>query len=264
MTEKELSEMRQKTVVKANEIIQKSRFSLSLQQQKVVLFLISQITPFDDEFKYYEFAISDFCKVCGVNARSGKNYSDLKNAIKEIADKSMWITLENGDEALVRWIERPYIDKKHGTVRARLNADMKPFLLQLRENFTQYELFWTLNFRSKYSIRLYELIKSVHYHELDAYSRTFGLDELKRALDAESYKIYQDFKTKVLETAIREINDYSDKTLRYTPIKSGRSVAGIRLDIETKPILDRELLRIEIENKFDLRNTPLMPEVPHG
>lgn len=264
MTEKEIAEMRQKTVVKANEIIQKSRFNLSLQQQKVVLFLISQITPYDDEFKYYEFRISDFCRVCGISAKNGKNHSDLRNAIKDIADKSMWITLENGDEALVRWIEKPYINRKTGTVRVRLNEDLKPFLLQLKDNFTRYELFWTLNFKSKYSIRLYELVKSIHYHEMEGYRRTFGLEELKRLLDAESYKTYQDFKTKVLEIAIKEINKYSEKIVHYTPIKEGRSVAKIQLDIGTKPVIDRELLRVEIENKFELSQTSLMTEVQDG
>ena len=76
--------VRNRTVVKANELIQKSRFNLSLQQQKIVLYLISQITAFDEDFKLYEFSINEFCKVCGIDDTSGKNYTDLKNAIKDI------------------------------------------------------------------------------------------------------------------------------------------------------------------------------------
>ena len=53
----------EKQVVKANDLIQKSRFNLSLQQQKIVLYLISQITPYDEEFKLYEFSILDFCRI---------------------------------------------------------------------------------------------------------------------------------------------------------------------------------------------------------
>ena len=89
-------ELRHNTVVKANELIQKSRFSLSLQQQKVVLYLISQITPQDEDFKLYEFSIVEFCKVCGIDYSNGKNYADLKEAVKEIADKSIWVKLDNG------------------------------------------------------------------------------------------------------------------------------------------------------------------------
>ena len=93
-------EIRHGTVVKANELIQKSRFSLSLQQQKIVLYLISQISPFDEDFKLYEFSIAEFCKVCGIDDTNGKNYIDLKQAIKEIADKSLWITFEMDRKAL--------------------------------------------------------------------------------------------------------------------------------------------------------------------
>lgn len=250
--EQKYLEIRHNTVVKANELIQKSRFSLSLQQQKVVLYLISQITPFDEDFKLYEFSIVEFCKVCGIDFDNGKNYADLKSAIKEIADKSIWIKLPNGKETLVRWIEKPYINDKSGIIQIKLDADMKPYLLQLKENFTQYELLWTLKFKSKYTIRLYELIKSIHYHDIQEYSRDFELEELRRMLGAETYKTYQSFKTRVLEPAIEEINGYSDKNVVYEPIKNGRTVSKIRLTITSKDSLDVLKLQSEIEREFGL------------
>ena len=243
--------LRDKTVVKANELIQKSRFNLSLQQQKIVLYLISQISPYDDDFKLYEFSIAEFCRVCGIDYTSGKNYTDLKQAIKEIADKSLWITIEN-EETLLRWIEKPYLNRNSGTIKIRLDEDMKPFLLQLKQNFTQYELLWTLHFRSKYTIRLYELIKSIHFHELESYTREFGLDELRRMLGAEKYTTYQTFKARVLIPAVDEINAYSDKNLDYEPIKSGKAVARIRFTISTKAALERLKLQSDIEKEFGL------------
>lgn len=254
-------ELRNNTVVKANELIQKSRFSLSLQQQKIVLYLISQITPHDEDFKLYEFSISEFCKVCGIDYKSGQNYADLKEAIKEIADKSIWIRLENGKQTLLRWIEKPYIDDNSGIIQIKLDADMKPYLLQLKENFTQYELLWTLNFKSKYTIRLYELIKSIHFHELEVYRREFELDDLRRMLGAETYKTYQTFKTRALEPAIEEINRFSDKNVSYEPIKRSRAVAKIRLSISTKEPLDRIKLQSEIEREFGLNQITLWEQL---
>ena len=63
MEDKDYLSVRNRTVTKANELIQKSRFSLSLQQQKIMLYLISQISPYDEEFKLYTFSITEFCKV---------------------------------------------------------------------------------------------------------------------------------------------------------------------------------------------------------
>lgn len=254
-------DLRKNTVVKANELIQKSRFSLSLQQQKIVLYLISQITPYDEDFKLYEFSINEFCRVCGIDTTSGNNYADLKNAIKEIADKSIWIKLENGKQTLVRWIEKPYINENSGIIQIKLDADMKPYLLQLKHNYTQYELLWTLNFKSKYTIRLYELVKSIHFHELEDYSREFELDDLRRMLGAETYKTYQTFKSRALEPAIREINGYSDKNVSYEPIKRGRAVVKIVLTVSSKDTFDKIKLQSEIEKQFGLNQMTLWEQL---
>lgn len=235
----------EKQVVKANDLIQKSRFNLSLQQQKIVLYLISQITPFDEDFKLYEFSIPEFCKICGIDITSGGNYQTLKAAIKDIADKSIWVTIED-EETLLRWIEKPYVNKQSGIIKIRLDNDMKPFLLQLKENFTSYELIWTLHFKSKYTIRLYELIKSIHFHELEEYRREYSLEELRRLLDADKYERWIHFKQRVLEPSIEEINSYSDKNVVWEPIKKGKSVERIRFIITTKDSLEAERLRDKI------------------
>ena len=109
-------------------------------------------------------------------------------------------------------------------MQVRLDADMKPYLLQLKNNFTSYELIYTLHFKSKYSIRLYELMKSIHYHELETYTRSFTVEELKKLLDAERYTRYKDFKKRALEPAVNEINEFSDKQLAYEEVKQRNKV----------------------------------------
>ena len=242
--------LREKQVVKANDLIQKSHFSLSLLQQKIVLYLISQIEYTDKEFRLYEFDIREFCKVCGIDFDNGGNYTYLKEQIKEIADKSLWITIED-EETLLRWIEKPYINRKEGIIKIRLDEDMKPFLLQLKANFTQYELIYTLHFKSKYTIRLYELIKSIHYHELETYERTYTVEELQKLLDAEVYKTYQHFREKVIDKAIAEINEYSDKIVSYEPIKVGRRIGKIKLKIASKDTLKMLQIRAEIDREMN-------------
>lgn len=245
-------EIRNKTVRKANDLIQKSRFSLSLQQQKIVLYLLSQISPFDEEFKLYEFSISEFCKVCGIDETSGKNYHSLKTAIKEIRDKSIWVSLGDGRETTLAWIEKPYINNGNGIIQIRLDRDMIPFLLQLKQNFTQYEIIWTLHFKSKYTIRLYELVKSIHYHELEIYKKRYTVDELKGLLDGERYKEYRDFKRRVLAPAIDELNQYSDKTVSFEEVKSGRKVVAVEFTISSKDSLVALKIRSDIEKEFGL------------
>lgn len=241
---------RDNTVVKANELIQKSRYNLNVQQQKILLYLISQVSPFDTDFQEYEFNIIEFCKVCGIDYRQGKNYQDIKNAIKDIADRSIWITLDTGEETLLRWIEKPYINKKGGLIRIRLDNDMKPYLIELKKNFTKIELVYTLAMKSKYSIRLYEIIKSVHYDEQEEYTRRYKLDDLKKMLGAEHYTIYRDFHARVLKIAVSEINQYTDKEVSYRPITESRSTIGIEFIIKTKDISERILIREKIDKEL--------------
>lgn len=240
-------------VVKSNQLIQHARFSLSTQQQKIVLYIISQIQPFDEEFKLYEFKITDFCSVCGIEPK-GDIYALIKSQIKAISDKSLWIEKENGIETLVRWIEKPYIDKRSGTIRIKLDEDMKPYLLQLKEKFTEYELIYTLNFKSKYSIRLYEYLKSIHFKKMERYISVVPVDKFQKLLDS-NYTDFKDFHTRVLKPAQKEINLYSDINFEYELIKDGRKTTAIKLIIETKDIIQKIHTAADDEQLLNARNT---------
>lgn len=225
-------EVRLARVRKANELIQKSRFSLSLQQQKIILYLISKIHPTDTEFHEYKFEIKAFCEACGIDSDGGTVYSEIKEAIKNIADKSLWVKMPDGSETLLRWIEKASLETGTGILTIRLDNDMKPYLLQLNKNYTTCDLIYTLTFKSKYSVRLYELIKSIHYDESQPYSKTYSVDELKKLLGAETHKTYSHFKQKALDPAVAEINGISDKTISYEVAeKTGKKITHLTLHI---------------------------------
>ena len=221
-------------VYKANDLIQKSRYSLSVQQQKIVLFLISQINPYATEFKNVKFSIQEFCKVCGIDCESGKHYAVIKEHIKQIADKSCWIKNESGKDTLLRWIEKPYIDENSGIIEIKFDDDMKPFLLQLKENYTRLNLSDTLLFKSKYSIRLFELIESFRYYKLEEFEKVFEVEELKTILDCKNYKTFKDFNTRVLKTAVAEINKYTYLKISYEYVKERQKVVAIKFKMGIK------------------------------
>jgi plasmid replication initiation protein len=254
---KKIATLRDYKVVKNNKLIQKARYNLSAQEQKIVLYLISKIKPADTEFELYEFRIKDFCEVCGIDERSGWNYAFLKKAMKDLADKSVWVTLDNGLETIVRWVERPYIDKRSGTIKIKIDELMRPFLLELKAHFTSYSIYYTLAMRSKYSIRIYEMLKS--YENLGEY--TIELDILKKKLFAEKYPVYKDFRVKVLDVAMREINDFTDISVTFITIKNGKKVDKIKFKITPKKDLKERVETFKkIEQKISLKQ---MSEVPN-
>ena len=225
-----LSETRGHLVVKRNDLIQKSRHQLDLQEQKIILYMISKIKPNDKDFTEQVFSVAEFCRVCGLDDDNGGNYAYIKKTLKSLRDRSIWVELEDGIETTLAWINTVQIEKRSGLVKLELDKNMQPFLLELKENFTQYELIYTLAMRSQYSVRLYELLKSYQYKK----QAVFDMDELKRLLFAENYKLGKDFRKRVLEVATREINKLTDILVTYELIKVGRKFAEVEFCITQK------------------------------
>ena len=230
MKSQDILEKRGYSVVKHNDLIQKSRYDLSAQEQRIILYLVSKIKPEDNDLHSYEFEIKEFCEVCGIDYDNGANYKYIKQTLKGLRDKSIWITLENGKETTLAWIDKVTMDKRSGVVEIKIDDMMKPYLLQLKEKFTKYSLYFTLALKSKYSIRLYEILKS--YQKLEQCE--FEIDHLKTMIDAETHKLFANFKAKVLDIAVREINDCSDILVSYELEKQGRKFNKIKFTLKPK------------------------------
>lgn len=239
---------REYLVVKGNELVQNNRFELSLTEQKTVAFICSMIKPIEaiDRAKgvpfqlEYEFNIRDYCKVCGIDYDAGKNYADVKATLKHLRDRSMWLTLEDGSETLVGWLAKVTTNKKSGIAHIKLDEDLVPYLFDLGQRFTQYQLYNILAMKSAFSVRIYELMKSYAFQK----SKTFEVDELKRLLmveDVKSYDRFPDFRRKVLEKAQKEINELTDLNIYYEPITKGRKVVKVKFRIEQKNPMERML-----------------------
>lgn len=249
---KEITKKREYWVVKGNELIQKSRFELSLTEQKTIAFICSMIKK-ANSIPYqldYEFNIRDYCKVCGIDYDNGKNYVTIKATLKSLRDRSMWLTLENGSETLVGWLSKVTTNKQSGIVHIRLDEDLAPYLFDLGQKFTQYQLYNILAMKSAFSVRMYELLKSYAYQK----NKTFDLDELKRLLEVENVKSYvrfPDFRRKVLEKAQEEINELTDLNISYEPITKGRKVIKIKFRIELKSPIDRAIAGATTNDRLD-------------
>lgn len=253
----EISSKRNYWVVKRNELIQKNRFELSLTEQKTVAFICSMLKRINknediQEITFqlrYEFNIRDYCKVCGIDYAGGKNYKSIKDTLKHLSDRSMWIEDEKS-EKLMRWLSYVEVNKNSEKVLIEVDRTIAPFLFELKEKFTKYQLFNILAMRSAFSVRMYELLKSYAYLK----DKVFELNELKRLLGVETVKSYErfpDFRRKVLEVAEREINELTDINIKYEAIKKGKKVIKINFLIELKSPLERAIAGATANDRLD-------------
>ena len=218
-----ISKDRNYYVVKANQLITKSRYSLSAQQQKILLYLISRIKPDDDTNTIYDFSIKDFAKVCGYDVSSGYYYPLIKDDIKKLRDASSWIEIEKDREVLFSWLNTVELNKNSGEIRISFHSTVAPYLFQLRERYTQYNLYQVLSLSHKYSIRLFEFLSSMRYKEIFE----IDIETLKKHIDAEKYEKISHFKDRILIPAINEINDYTELNIEYAFKKTGKKITHI-------------------------------------
>lgn len=247
MKREEIEKNRTYKVTKSNEMIQRARYDLNITELKLLAFIISRIKPTDTELQEYKFSIHDFCQVCGVDYKNGKNYIRIKAILKGLRDKSFWVKDPDGHEVLVGWLQKARIYKGSGKIEVKLDEDMQRFVLGLFENFTQYELISTLPMKSAYSFRLYELLKSYAYQG----GHTFYVDELKKTIAAEHFQNFKDFRRRVLETAVREINTYTDIEIQWEPETFGRKVEKIIFHITQRDAWGRLEASTRAEEQLD-------------
>lgn len=244
---KNVEEERSYSVVKSNDLIQKTRYGLSLQEQKTIAYICSLIKPHEKKREFL-FDIKEYCKICGLSI-CGKNYTDIKSILEglsrkgfQIEDEEMWTS--------VKWIEKPKIFKRTGQVLIRLDEDLMPYLFELKERFTQYELYNILAMHSAFSLRIYELLKS--YQNL--HRKRFELDDLKERLmvqDIKSYVNFKDFRKKVIEVAINEINELTDILVEWEPEKQGRKVVAIVFQIKQKDTITNLKCKVEAYKRLE-------------
>lgn len=203
-------------VVKSNTLIQKSRYNLSLQAQRCLLYAISKIRPNDTVKTQYTISIRDLCAACGINIDThGSYYEIIKKELKELRDKSIWIVNEKGNEETVSWFSKVVINRGERTATIKFDETIQDYLFLLQSRYTQYRLSWVLCLKSKYSIRLLQLILS-YYTKTERDNREqkeirFDPEELKERLGAENYTKYSDFSRFVLLPSITEINELSSE-----------------------------------------------------
>lgn len=245
--ELEIIEQRDYKVVKANEIIQRARVDLGILELKTFAFILSKVKPNDQQGQEYTFSVQEYCKVCDIDDKNGKNYLNVKKALKTLRDKSFWLIDEDGRESTVGWLSKARIDKRSGKATVKLDEDIQKYIVGWFEQYTQYSLCQVLPMQSQYSFLMFELLKS--YSNYKQY--VFGLDDLKSRLGATHYTDYRDFKKRVLDIATKEINLYTDLEISWEPISKGRKIIQIKFYISERDKNWGNFRTVKINNQLD-------------
>lgn len=225
-------------IVQANKLID-GKQSLKLNSAKLIRAAIMQIKPEDDEIKPYIVTIKDFAKLLEIDTSNVYKYAD---GITDDILKNPVFIRENDNGKNVRWVKIPWVSfceySADAGIAIKLNDMLKPFLLQLREHYTQILLQEILAMKSVYAIRIFELLQSKIMCKVlpkEGVHIIISVQELRECCDCtDKLKQFTHFKTKVLDIAKNEIERVTSYCLDYSYIKTGRSVTSIDFLINVK------------------------------
>jgi plasmid replication initiation protein len=217
--------------------ITNTRYKLTARQQKLLLYAIAMIDPGAEEFGRIKISVKEFAELTGL--QTDDLYHELRDTAIAIREQPLVVdhVMEPGMKKPMRrhssWFE--YVDETpsgDGYVAVKFVSWLKPYLLQVRREFFQFQLGFALDLKSEYSIRLYQYLKRWEF----AKRRSITVDQLRLEIGATeidrkgniiriNLEQYKHLKSRALNPAVQEINRETDLSVSYSETKFPRSKA---------------------------------------
>ena len=189
-----------------------------------------------------------------------KYYSTLKDICKDLSKKSIEVKGEEEGEYFYRpvFAELHYSKSKGLTIE--FSQKMIPYLLELADKpFTKmpFEQVWALH--SPYSIRLFELL--LQYQNTKTHERKLAVEELRYCLGVpdDTYSTMDNFKRRVLESSIRDINENTKFKVEYENVKEGRKIVAFNFKLHLPAELKKEKRKKQIADVLQLAKDTVKP-----
>jgi len=217
-------------VTQSNTLIEAdySQANLPAKTLKVGRLIVSKISPDDKDFRLIKVNNRAIKQYLGYKSAVPYNRfnSDLQDICKRLNDQPIRIRTEKDTILNAFFISSWEIDLKEGCTIFEISGRLKEYLLELKKNYTTYQLENIPKLNSSYSIRMYELLSQ--YRKIG--KRKFVLEDLKRKIGC-SYPLYGHFKKKALEKSQKDLKKYTDLRFEYEEKKTGRKVTALVLYI---------------------------------
>jgi len=229
--------------VRKSEALLKARHELGELAIKLISIIYSNVKRSDEPGKEYHIRVSDIADL--LNVKYGEIYNKLKESVSEMLQSPVLIEDENTKE----WVAFNWISDaiyKDGVITFSISKRLKPYILDLQNNFLKYKLENILQLKGTYTIRLYEILKD----ELEINSRygkksekIISLSDFREQLQipkSYQYGNSSGIKKRIIEKSQIQFAKYTDITFDYEEIKTGRKVTHLKFIIKpnTKKLKD--------------------------
>lgn len=220
-------------VYKANAVVEAS-YDLSVAEHRLLLACFTQIGREATDERLYRVYARDIAELADIPAPDA--YRDAAVATERLYDRSVEVFEgPNGTappkKRKFRWIQEAVYAEGEGYVDVRLSTSILPYVNNLLEQYTVYHMQDVARMTSRYAIRVYELL--VQWRRRG--SREVDIQWLRRRLGTgDKYPNFKDFRRRVIEPAVQQVNARSPLHVEWKPYKTGRKVTHITFTFSEK------------------------------
>lgn len=229
----------QKTLVVKNPLVN-AEYKLTTIEQKIVLYVATLIKPNTKDFE--TFAVPAIVLAKALNHKGfkgGSFYKRLDDILESIMSKNIKFPSEvKNMNTRISWFSKaePAIVDGQIVINFRFDPELKDYLLQLKRDYTKYHYKEIVQLKSRYAIRLFQLLKSNRDKQKGHISNTahitYSLEELRAKLGlTDSHKLYKNFKRKVILIAQKQLQENTSISFDFKEKKNGRKVVGITFSV---------------------------------
>lgn len=171
------------------------------------------------------------------NCDKTTSYRSLKSACESLYEADfVWNSIDEKGKKKVnksRFVQRASYSEGGGYIEVMFGNDVIPLITRLSERYTEYELSQIADLNSVHALRIFELLMQWRGKGV---TPVIKLDDLRTRLGVEEdqYKLMSNFKSRVLDYAIKEINENTKITVEYEQKKQGRTIIGFVFKFKLK------------------------------
>ena len=226
--------MKRELIVKDNALINAS-YSLELTEQRIVLLAILKArenkTPHNQEL-----IVTAQSYITAFNVHRNTAYKTLKTACDNLFDRrfSYQRYSDKGkvEQVKSRWVQSVVYAESDSYIKIKFADEVLPLITMLEKHFTSYELQQVSSLKSIHAIRLYELL--IQYRTVGKLEISLSDLRLKLGIADGKYPTMNNFKARVLDVGLQQINEHSDITAKYEQVKQGRNITGFKFLFKQK------------------------------
>lgn len=204
----------------------------SLLQRKISNALLAFAYAYLDKQEEHHITIKELCNM--INYK-GHNYAAIKDALRALVSTFIeWniVDVISGEED---WTVSTILASARikGSVCSYAYSPRMRELLHTPTMYARINLSIQAQFQSSYGLALYE--NCVRYKGLP-FTKTFEWEVFRKLMGIVSgtYQEYSDFKRRVLDKAVEEVNKYSDIEIEPEIMRCKRKIINIRFKLQSK------------------------------